>query len=64
MLCIVSQTGYFQFLDIQQNLITDTNSFVVPNAPFYQLNTQGERVECFDLSASGKHLIIIQIEIN
>jgi hypothetical protein len=57
MLGIASQTGFFQFIDVQQNLITENNSFIVPSAHLYQIDTQGERVESFDLSSSGENLL-------
>jgi PAB-dependent poly(A)-specific ribonuclease subunit 2 len=57
MLGIASQSGFFQMLDVQQNMITETNSFVIPNAHIYQVDTQGERVEAFDLSSSGDNVL-------
>jgi PAB-dependent poly(A)-specific ribonuclease subunit 2 len=57
MLGVASQAGYFQFIDVQQNLITETGSFIVPKAQIYQLDAQGERIEAFDLASSGENVL-------
>jgi PAB-dependent poly(A)-specific ribonuclease subunit 2 len=58
LLCIVSQSGYFQFRDIQSDLsMGGTLSRGVSDTTVYTIDSSGEGIECFDMSASGEVLM-------